>query len=487
MLSVLTGVLLFLSLPGFNLFPLAFIGFALFFYTAERKVLSAKIISVITGFIFYTAGLSWVGVPMTLFGGAPAYAGAALVFLTGIVGALFFWLPFGLVYDKTRSLMLSGFVFIALEMAKSNLLLGGLPWLNIGQTQYNNIYALQIVSIAGEHGLSLLVFLIGGWFCKTANQRSKENFAILLALLVFTFSFGFFRLALNRPTELSYTARVVQTGLKQEDKWNRDKRGAVLISLKREVSSALFADGDYDLLVLPETTFPVNPFSISSINDILVRGSMDHSIILGYDRYELNADGERNLFNSAVMISSGEPSEIYDKVKLAPFGEYFPLEKILKPIKRYFFGDSAGFTAGGKYILFEYKEIKAAPLICFEGAFSGIISDNVNRGANLLIIISNDSWFGESIGREQNFAINVVRAAEYKRYLLRSTQDGISGIISPHGKVISRLPEKTFAYSDLKFEPITDITLFAKFGYMWYVIAVAIYAFWYIKFVKKKI
>jgi apolipoprotein N-acyltransferase len=488
LLAALTGAAILFSAPGFNIFPLAFLGFGLFFYTAARGGISAKYISFIAGFIFYTVGLSWIGVPMTLFGGAPAYAGAALVFLTGVVGGALFWLPFGLVYDKTRSIVLSALVFIALEMAKSNLLFGGLPWLNIGQTQYNNPYALQLVSVIGEHGLSFLIILIGGWLFKTVCEFRKEHLAALLALLLLTFGFGFFRLTLSRPpTELSYTARIVQTGLKQEDKWNGDKRREVLTYLIRNLSDGIFADGDYDLLVLPETTFPTNPFSYPAIGDMLNRGSVDHPVILGFDRYELDSDGKRNLFNSAAMYSEGSVSEIYDKLKLAPFGEYFPLEKLLKPIKRYFFGDAAGFTAGGRYVLFEYKALKIAPLICFEGAFSGIISNNIHNGANLLVVISNDSWFGESIGRVQNIAINALRAAEYKRYILRSTQDGISGVISPYGKVILRLPEKSFAYADQRFEPLTDITLFAKFGYIWYALAIVIYAFWYIKFVKKKI
>ncbi|MDR2104403.1 MAG: apolipoprotein N-acyltransferase [Deferribacteraceae bacterium] len=490
LLSVLTGGLLALALPGFNIFPLAFIGFALFFYTAERKVISAKVISFIVGFIFYTTGLSWIGTPMTLFGGAPLYAGVALVVLTGIVGAALFWFPFGLVFDKTRSLLLSGLVFIALEMAKSNILFGGLPWLNIGQTQYNNIYALQIVSIGGEYVLSLLVILIGGGLYKAIILRRKENFAALAVLLVVAFGYGFLRLALSRPLEPSYTVRLVQTGLKQEDKWDHSKRNEVLVFLKREVSDAIFADGEYDLLILPETAFPTNPFTISTVADLIMRGSIGHPIILGYDRYELNEEGGRALFNSAVMINDMEFSQVYDKMKLAPFGEYFPLEKLLKPIKKYFFGDSTGFTAGSKRILFEYtlryKDIKAAPLICFEGAFSGIISGSVNAGANLLVVISNDSWFGESIGRVQNFAINMVRAAEYKRYILRSTQDGLTGVISPYGGITARLPEKSSAYGDFNFEPISDITLFARFGYIWYVVTVAAYAFWYAKFARKK-
>jgi apolipoprotein N-acyltransferase len=486
LLSVLTGVILLLSLPGYNLFPLAFLGFALLFYSIERGKLSAKIITFIAGFIFYTMGLTWIGVPMTLFGGAPVYAGAALVFAAGLVGGLFFWLPFGWVIDKTRSLVLSGLVFIALEMVKSSFLFGGLPWLNIGQTQYNNIYALQIVSVAGEYGLSFLVILTGGFLYKSLKYRDKKSIALLSGLIVLTFGFGFLRLAVSRPPEPAYTARIVQTGVKQEDKWNSAKRGDVLTALRRDVSSAVFADGDYDLLVLPETAFPANPFSTPAIKDIITGGSADHPIILGFERYLLNGS-ERKLFNSAVMVSDGRISELYDKMKLAPFGEYFPLESLLKPIKRYFFGNSPGFTAGVKYVVFEHKGLKVAPLICYEGAFSPIISGNIKNGANLLTVISNDSWFGQSIGRVQNFAINSVRAAEYKRYILRSTQDGISGMISPYGEALALLPEKQFTYMDMKFSPIADITLFAKFGYLWYALVLVFYAFWYIIYKRKKV
>ncbi|MDR2884501.1 MAG: apolipoprotein N-acyltransferase [Deferribacteraceae bacterium] len=476
-LCIVAASLLLAATPGFDLWVCAFLAFALIAYIFDRGKIKPYKSAFLIGFIYYTVGASWISVPMTLFGGAPEIASAGLVLFTGVVTALWFWVPYGYVIGRTNSTLLGGIVFIALEMMKGKYLFGGLPWLNIGLTQVSNKPALQIVSIIGEHGLSLLVILIGGYLYKVIKLKlNKEQFSkelgVVLGLLLLTFGFGGLKLILNDPQTPTHTARLVQTGILQEDKWDRSKRAQVLADLVSRVDEAGSAQGDYDLMVLPESSFTANPFTHADVSALVRKVSADKPLILGFDR----RDEAKNIYNTMAIVKEGGILQSYDKMKLAPFGEYFPFERQLYPIRRFFFGDGALFTAGTTPQIFTYDDMRMAPLICFEGVFSELIRERVLMGANILLMISNDAWFGKSLGRIQHLDIEVVRAVEYGRYMLRTTQDGISAVISPYGDKEVVFPEKMYYFSDTGFSLEKHITPFARFGYVWYVLLICGYA-----------
>ncbi|MDR0453715.1 MAG: apolipoprotein N-acyltransferase [Deferribacteraceae bacterium] len=474
-LSALAGTMLLLALPGINLWVTAFFSFTVIMWVFDRKRIKPWISATIAGFIYYSVGLTWVSVPVTVFGGAPLWAGGALVIFAGIVGAILFWAPYGYIMERTDSPLLGGILFITLEMLKGKYFFGGLPWLNIAQTQYNNLPAVQSVAIFGEHGLSLLVILSGSYLYKALKKRKRRDIYIAAGISIFTLGYGQLSLMIYSPSEVFHTARMVQTGILQEDKWDNSKRGEILDGLMRRTLEAGQAPGNYDIMILPETSFTVNPFTNQAVNRVIQEISSEKPLIIGYDR-TVKLDGEIKYYNSAALVQNGSIGQNYDKIRLAPFGEYFPLEKQLYPIRKFFFGTGPLFSSGTIQAIFEYEDLKIAPLICFEGTFSDMWRQRVMLGANVFVLISNDAWFGESFGRTQHLAIETIRAAEYGRYMLRVTQDGISALIEPIGKKAVVFPEKEYHYSDVKFTAEKGMTLFARFGYLWYALVIIVYA-----------
>ena len=478
-ISLFVALALFFASPGFDFWPLAVLAFAVLAYGFERGKIKPWKLSFLTGFIYITLAMNWVTVPVTLFGGAPMAAGIVIVIFIGLLGALLFWLPMGWAWSKTNSFFLAALVLVALELAKGRYFLGGVPWLNIAQTQYNNTLALQLVSVLGEQGLSLITVLLGFYLYKTLRTKDKYYISVTLALLVIFLGYGALRLATHKLPAPTTTARMLQTGVDQKDKWDRNKAGELLVSLTEGFKKA-GEPGDYELLILPETSFNYNPFTTPYIRQELDDISARTAVLISADKRI--PDGESyKLYNTLYLYKDGEILEQYDKMRLAPFGEYFPFEKQLYPIRRFFFGDGPLFSPGQRPVVMEYNELKIAPFICYEGIFPELMAERVKLGANVFVIVSNDSWFGSSIGRNQNLAMNMIRAVEFDRYVLRTTQDGISTLVDPYGHKVVVFPEKSYYFSDVVFSVRETTTLFSTLNYTWYPFLLIGYALYLVR------
>jgi apolipoprotein N-acyltransferase len=470
-----------LASPGVGIWPAAGVAFALMFWLLDRAKIKQWKAMWLVGFTFYLFTTMWIQVPITFFGGAPLAIGIVLALAVAVLSSALFWLPLGLVAKHTQnSVPLFAMVLVALELAKGKYYMGGVPWLNIGQTQANNLLSLQFASIVGESGLSFLVVLLGGYAYKLAKDRKvkdfRKNIIVISLLVACLFGYGAVDLTINKLGEPTHTVRLVQTGIDQEDKWAYSKRREVYDALLTRLRHAAAMPGKYDVFLLPESAFNVNPLSSDELWAELSKVSADHALLLSYDRTVRNMQGTEDvLYNSMSLVTNGETVDIYNKMKLVPFGEYFPFEEQLKPIKEFFFGSARLFSPGETPKVFDYGELKIAPLICFEASFSELIRVRVAMGANVLAVASNESWFGQSLGRHQRLAMDVLRAAEYNRYLLRSTQDGISMVLDPAGRRLNVFPEKEYHTADIGFSPMNGMTVFANFGYTWFLIVVAAY------------
>jgi apolipoprotein N-acyltransferase len=154
---------------------------------------------------------------------------------------------------------------------------------------------------------------------------------------------------------------------------------------------------------------------------------------------------------------------------LVPFGEYFPLKIITAPISRYFFGDAKDFSRGKVHKVFNSNNINILPLICYESAFYDIIFNAFkDKSPDMLVILSNDSWFGETLGRTQHFAIDIVRAKEFMRPVIRVTQSGISAYINEKGEIINKIGnnKQDIIEANVNIDS-NKRSLFSKYGYLW--------------------
>ena len=297
------------------------------------------------------------------------------------------------------------------------------------------------------------------------DYKNKKNIILLAAAIFVMILPGIYR-AVN-PIEYSDYKKiaVIQSGYQQEDKWNQNKWLFIINNINMQVVGASNIE-DIDMIVLPESSYPAKVLSTDIIMNVLNKVSEKTPIIFGADR-RLMIDNESKLFNTMVLLDNRTQS-YYDKRHLTPFGEYFPFENLLRPVKEFFFGKGSMFSPGNNAsVLLSNNGIKAAPVICFESAFSNLVRDSILLGANILVVISNDTWFGKNQGRIQHLAVDTIRAVEYGRSMARATQDGISAFIMPNGKIV--LKEDKQIPATLVYDmPVSDFkTFFSIFGNIW--------------------
>lgn len=465
-LTLLSALLLILSTVGFGFSVFVFIGFVPILYAVRRGGLHPLISGWILGFLYWIVGLSWMTTLFSHFGGAPFPAALGLLLGVAISGGFFFFAPFAYIAAKKNNPLLIALVFIILEIAKSELFFAGVPWLNLAQSQYKNIVTLQFVSVFGEFGLSFVIMVINVLiFQILMGDKVKKNSIALAVTVVIMLAPGIYRNIVPIKVDSYANVKIIQTGLKQEDKWNSSK----IYSMINDINKTLMSvdRSKFDLIVMPESAYPARILDTPFIMDVISNVSFDTAVIAGSDRIVKDDGGNRVNYNSMLFFANGLDVSIYDKMHLTPFGEYFPLETILQPMKEFFFGPGSMFTAGTQSTVFTYKDIKIAPLICFEGAFSQLVQKPVSMGANLIAIISNDSWFGQNMGRVQHLSVDTMRAAEYSRSAVRSTQDGISAVILPNGEIPVQVSKQIAAQIDYKVPLVNLRTLYSYIGNYW--------------------
>lgn len=440
--TVLSAAMLIMSSAGFGFSWLVFIAFVPFLYVLSLPAARPVMTGWLLGFLYWVVSLSWMTVTFGYFGGAPAAAAIALLLFVAVSGGFLFFVPFSFVASRNRSPMLLAMVFVALEGAKGKLFFGGVPWLNLAQSQYENITVLQFVSVFGEYGLSFMImalnvyifnFLIGlrkGGL--SDNTQAKRDLAAIAVIIVITITPGVYKKFNASGFETEKNIAVIQPAYNQEIKWDPAKRMDIIRTINSMAASV--NNGGTDLIVLPESSYPASVLDSPPILDYLKKISETTPVIFGTDR-RITGDNGTVLYNSMVLMDKGD-IQIYDKRHLTPFGEYFPFEKLLEPVKNFFFGPGAMFTAGTEAAVLESGNMKIAPLICFESAFSRMPEYSIKNGANLIVIISNDTWFGKNQGKRQHLAVDTLRAAEYGKTVIRATQDGISAVIAPNGSIL---------------------------------------------------
>ena len=215
------------------------------------------------------------------------------------------------------------------------------------------------------------------------------------------------------------------------------------------------------MVIWPEFTVPIYPLQTPYYKDQFTNFSQRFvPLLAGFTDFR-NAD---NVYNSA-MLFNGSKIEKYDKFRLTPFGEYVLFRRWLFFVKK--ITDQIGdFTFGKSLHSLEFKGHWLATPICYEIIYPELNRDLVDRGAEVIVTISNDSWFGKSAAPYQHLAMAVFRSIENRRYLLRSTSNGISAFIDPAGRIIYQSPLHQADNFLLSFQYLNHKTIFTRWGYL---------------------
>jgi apolipoprotein N-acyltransferase len=453
-------MLLTLASPGFGRGFLAWFALVPLFILGEKRYIRPFWAGLLFGEFYYFFGISWLSFPLTDIGSAPLFVS----WIVTAVFAAYLGLYYGLsmwVFARTRGSLLFVPVVFACGEYFRGVFLTGFPWLTLGQTQYLYPDVLTVTSLIGEYGLSFLI--IAGNLLVYHGVRSKKHamFAGGIFLPVVLYLAGSF---MPEPVaEGAVKVRMVQTGVAQEEKWDENKKEQIISNVQQMVLDSGFKD--YDLLVLPETAYPVMVQDDALIDLTLSTVGEDTPVLIGVMRREEQED-KRRYYNSAALYA-GTGSAVYDKVHLVPFGEYFPLGRVFKSVDEYFFGGAQDYSKGDTFSVFDLDKMKIAPMICYEGAFYKQLMAQTAAGANMVAIISNDSWFGFSHGRYQHLAVDVMRASEFGRWIARCTQSGISAFIDQKGRIKSVMGVGEKGYLDHEMNLLTKRTFFSLYGYTW--------------------
>lgn len=360
-------------------------------------------------------------------------------------------------FNGLTSVLFGSTFFASLEFIRGENL-GDLsyPWALVGESLVNSPF-LKLSSLFGVYFLSFFVVLVGG-LISLWNLRYVISALIILAFGIFwNFVYklpepvGEIKVAILQPNilpRLDYDPK----------EWEETFRAY------REITENL---GGLDLAVAPESAFPgIHNFSQNSqkiVEEILQK--IRAPLIFGTGGVE--KDTIYRYYNRALLVDkNGNMVGFYDKVRLVPFGENLPFYEILPEFIRNIDLGQGNYSRGKGFYPIEYGSLKIGVMICYESIFSFIGKSLVDKGANVLTIITSDGWFGKSLGPVEHFYLGIVRAVETGRYVIRSAKTGISAIIDPEGKVVESLPLYTRGNMVGRIKLYNHRTPYVSFGFV---------------------
>ena len=468
------GALLPLAFAPFGLFPVAFASLAVLFlaWRACGTPHRAFFCGWLFGLGSFGAGVSWV---YESFGFANVAGVLAFVLTVGLVACLALypavlgWIavraaPAG---DAPRLLAVYPAAWTLWEWFRG-WAFTGFPWLQIGYAQIDGP-ASGWLPVLGVHGAGALTAFAAGGLALALCRFDRRAFAWLaVSAALWGAGIGLARIEWVRPAGAPIGVAIVQGNVAQDQKWRPEMRIPTLeryAALTREQIGA-------DLVVWPESAIPgffdtQEAFTRELLEEVVERGSV---VVTGVPVRE----GRGGPYLNAVVMLGPEP-EFYFKRRLVPFGEYMPFAFVLRPLAA---------ALGIRMVDFSPGPHAQAPMrfgphalgvsVCYEIAFASVVRMDLPLAA-LLVTVSNDAWFGDSIGPHQHLEIARVRAAETGRWLIRATNTGLSAVVSPRGEIRGRLPQFEAAADTFEVVPMRGETPYVRFGDVPVLVALALW------------
>jgi len=419
----------------------------------------------IFGSLIYALCLYWVAYPVYNYTNVPLVVAICCPILLGTYVGLYpamfcgaFW------YIKNINWFLRGIVastvWSSLEYLREYLFTGFL-WLNITQAFAPWPRFIQVIQILGSILFSGIIICVAVWLYEIKNKKIIPPItALFFLILIYLIGTYLYNCEFKKGDKVP--SLIVQGNIDQYQKWDKKFQKTTLDKYIHLTNSHL--DQNIKLIIWPETAMP---FYIQEKNQLtykLLKFVKQKNIILitGAPAYKLKGKNI-NWYNRAYLLADGKIVCYYDKIHLVPFGEYIPLANLFPFLTKLVKGPGDFFPGNGLYPL-KIKDLAIGTLICYEITFPDLVTQMILNKGELLVNISNDAWFGNSSGPYQHLNQAIVRAIEVKRYVLRSTNTGISAIISPKGevkKIIALNKEGAIGYNQVYL--ISHITFFVRF------------------------
>jgi len=466
-LSLISGILLTLSFPEYDLYPLAWISLTPLLYCLhDASARRAFLYGLITGLCFNLTAFHWFFSHFLIrYSLLPWYGSLGVYLILALYLSLYYSFFAGLVVvSKSRfqiPLYLSApFLFVALEFLRSKAFTG-FPWELLGYSQYKFIPLIQIADITGVYGISFLIISFNSILATILRERFRFNTSLKAATLGFfviillTISYGYLRLHTTNPGVEGIRVSLIQGNIKMEEKLSKDLniQKSIIDRYGRMTVEAL--KDRPDIIVWPETAMPfiygLHKESTKSLLEFQKRIGV--ALLTGI----ISSDHGR-VSNSVIYIAGGRVIGQYKKMKLVPFGEYDPFNGAGKLI------ENLDYDKGRSFTVFDHRGRLFSVMICYEIIFPELARNFVMSGARLLIAVSNDAWFGDSSAPYQHFSMAVFRAIENRVPLARVANTGVSGVIDSNGRI--RVLSDTFIRTVITEEIKTDYrtSLYSRYG-----------------------
>ena len=460
----LTGLLHPLCFPHFDLWWLAWVVLVplhLIIEKADPK--NAFRYGWIAGVIAFTGTITWVITAMNQYGQVPFVVSALLMLLLATYLGLFVgayawgyrrlhnWHPVWLWLGAPS-------LWVSLEYLRTYAF-SGFPWTLLGYSQYQWLPVIQLSDMTGVYGVSFLVVMgnvaitvVLSWLWHRKDQlaASLPWQPALAFVVILSASLAYGQWQINQQALLDRSAKslslgLVQANIAQDKKWDTTY---IDETLKRYTTLSQQTGKNLDLLIWPEAATPFFFEKERTYQKIILSVLRDSQspLLFGSPTLRFESDGSPYLLNSAYMLS---PEKLmtgrYDKRHLVPFGEYIPLKSLLFFLEKLVVG-IGDFKPGQGPLTLPLPDTSDQPPpsfgvpICFEIIFPDLVRRMAREGANFLVTLTNDAWFGDSAAPYQHFSMAVFRAVENHLAVARAANTGISGFIDPDGRILTETP-----------------------------------------------
>lgn len=476
--ALASGALLPFSFAPYQIWPLQFVSLA-FLYLSVQQLTSKQALwrGWWFGFGLFAAGVSWVYVSIHFYSHTPM---ALAAFMTlGFVAGLALFLAiqtwaFQKWFQSKPYAPLSFAAIWALGEWWRSWFLTGFPWLLIGDPHVDT-WLGGYAPILGVYGVSFLVALSAAYAVvflpslkqdmnsKTLSNPTKWGVALYTA----PWLLGGILFQINWTTTDGDPIEVVaiQGNIPQERKWLAEEIYPTLEKY-REASEQ---NWDADVILWPETAITVLHHQAKEYIKFLDESGKEHktALLSGIPYQQQQSEDYPGAFHNTIM-GLGEGSGLYHKRKLVPFGEYMPFPDSWRPLLSFFNIPMSQFMQGqtsqlGLKVESEQHAYSIAPFICYDVVYPDYVAEQ-SRDSGMMVTISNDAWFGASIGPKQHLGIARMRALENGRYLLRSTNTGITALMNDKGDIVAQLPQFEFGVLRAEAEIKTGNTPFNIWG-----------------------
>jgi apolipoprotein N-acyltransferase len=379
------------------------------------------------------------------------------------------------------ALFLAPAAWVATEFLRGYLF-GGFPWVPLGNSQVTVLAVAQLASVLGVYGLTTLVAFVNAaiaYSMLTGGRARMKTLAVAGLLLVAVAGWGAWRIGDGALVRQGTPIRVglVQGNIEQTLKWRPEEARRIFTTYIAMTRDVVRRGGQY--VIWPESSTPFS-FESDRVGQDEMRALAQEvgvPILFGSDQTvpdrsvpaSAAADqppAEKH-YNAAFQLApDGMTSAVYRKIHLVPFGEFVPLADwltIFPPLVQTLAG-FAPFTAGESMVMLPVGQHKASTAICYEVVYPSLVREAVLGGSELLTTITNDAWYGHSSAPFQHFAMASMRAIEHGRYLARSANTGISGVVDPYGRVVARsgIFEQVGLVEEVRF--LTGRTIYSAIG-----------------------